>query len=66
MLQSKYFWASVSIAVMWIAVLFVGVFGPTTDTGGSTGTQDLPLGLMVVATFALAGTIVVGIFGFRK
>jgi formate-dependent nitrite reductase membrane component NrfD len=66
MLQNKYFWAGVSIASMWIAVLFVGVFGPTMNAGGSTGVQGLPVAVIMVAFFALIGTIVAAVFGFRK
>lgn len=51
---------------MWIAVLFVGVFGPTMDAGGPTGAVGIPVALTVVAFFALIGTVIVGIFGFRK
>ena len=65
-MQNKYFWASLIIIVMWIAVLFVGVYGPTMDAGGSTGAQGIPVALTVVAFFALIGTVIVGIFGFRK
>lgn len=66
MLQNKYFWASVSIASMWIAVLFVGVFGPTMNAGGSTGVQNLPVAVIMVSFFALIGTVVAAVFGFRK
>jgi hypothetical protein len=36
-MQNKYFWAALSIAIMWIAVLFIGIYGPTMDAGGSSG-----------------------------
>jgi hypothetical protein len=64
--QNRYFWTGLSIAAMWIAVLFVGVFGPTMDAGGPTGAVGIPVALTVVAFFALIGTVIVGIFGFRK
>ena len=66
MLQNKYFWAGVSIAFMWIAVLFVGVFGPTMNAGGADGVQNLPVAVIMVAFFALIGTVVAAVFGFRK
>jgi hypothetical protein len=66
MLQNKYFWAGVSISTMWLAVIFVGIFGPSLTTGGVTSETSLPLSAIVVATFAMIGTIVVAVFGFRK
>jgi len=65
-MQNKYFWAGLSIVTMWLAVLFVGVFGPTMDAGGPTGATGIPVALTVVAFFAVIGTILVAIFGFRK
>ena len=65
-MQNKYFWATVSIVIMWLAVLFVGVYGPTMDAGGINGAQDIPVALSVVALCALVGTIIVGVVGFRS
>jgi len=64
--QNKYFWTGLSIAAMWIAVLFVGVFGPTLEAGGSSGAAGIPAALTVVAIGAVIGTIFVAIYGFRK
>jgi hypothetical protein len=64
--QNKYVWAVLAIAAMWIAVLFVGVYGPdieSTSPGGST--SSVPVAV-VVAGCAMIGTILVAIFGFRK
>ena len=66
MMQNKYFWASVAIVFMWLAVLFVGVYGPTMSAGGSSGVQGLPVALIIVAVAALVGTSIVGSRGFRK
>jgi hypothetical protein len=64
--QNKYVWAGLAIAAMWIAVLFVGVYGPdieSTSAGGNT--SSVPVAV-VVAGCAMIGTILVAIFGFRK
>jgi len=65
-MQNKYFWATLSIIIMWLAVLFVGVYGPTMDAGGINGAQDIPVALIVVALCALVGTIIVGNAGYRS
>jgi len=65
-MQNKFFWATLSIIVMWLAVLFVGVYGPTMDAGGINGAQDIPVALIVVALCALVGTIIVGNAGYRS
>ena len=66
-MQNKYFWAGLSIAAMWLAVLFVGVFGPVFEVACARGDAvSVPVGVIVVAFFAMVGTILVAIFGFRK
>ena len=57
-------WAGVSIVVMWLAVLFDGVFGPdfvSRSAGGDTTTIPSSVG---VALFALLGTVTVARHGF--
>jgi uncharacterized membrane protein len=61
-------WASVSIAVMWLAVLFVGVFaGDMTFNDASTGVTIIP-SAVGVALFASIGTVAVArrAFGRRR
>jgi hypothetical protein len=61
-------WASVSIAVMWLAVLFVGVFaGDMTFNDASTGVTVIP-SAVGVALFASIGTVAVArrAFGRRR
>ena len=59
-------WATLAISVMWLAVLFDGVFGSdirTYDAGGSTA--SIP-SAVVVAFFALLGTVAVARRGFGR
>jgi uncharacterized membrane protein (DUF485 family) len=58
-------WASLAIAVIWLAVLFAAVFGPdivNTTAGGNTSTVP---SAVVVAFFAFFATWVVARYGFR-
>jgi hypothetical protein len=49
-------WAAVSIVAMWVAVLFVGVYGGTmTFHGADTSWSTIPSGVLV-ALFAAIGT----------
>lgn len=52
-LERPQVWGAITIAVMWIAVLFVGVFGP--DIVGQDGTR-VP-SVIVVAPFACIATV---------
>jgi uncharacterized membrane protein (DUF485 family) len=59
-------WASLAIAVMWLAVVFTAVWGPdivNTTIGGTT--SSVP-SAVVVAFFAFFGTWVVARHGFRR
>ena len=64
-MQQKYVWAAVSIAAMWLAVLFVGVFGGDLRTESINSSTEIPI-VLLVSPFAMIGTILVAIFGFRK
>jgi hypothetical protein len=59
-------WASLAIAVVWLAVLFTALFGPdivsTTPGGTSTST---PSGV-AVALFAFLATWVIAKHGYRS
>jgi hypothetical protein len=73
-LEAKALWAGVAVASMWLAVLFVGVFGgdivSTNGVGQATGDlvgngSRVP-SVIVVAFFALIGTVFVARWGFRE
>ncbi len=56
-------WAMLSIVAIWLAVLFVGVFGPDFVSASSGATTRIPSGI-VVALFALFATRAVAKHGF--
>jgi uncharacterized RDD family membrane protein YckC len=61
------FWGAVSIVAMWLAVLFVGIFGGNMIfAGNGTGTTTIP-SAVVLALFAVIGTssIAKRVFGRR-
>ncbi len=61
-LQSPPLWAGVSIVAIWIAVLFVGLFGD--DIAGSDG-SSVP-SVIVVAICAVIATAFVARWGFAQ
>jgi F0F1-type ATP synthase assembly protein I len=59
-------WAALSIAVMWIAVLFAAIFGPDFVSTSSGGNSTTIPSAIVVAIFAYLGTRVVARYGFGR
>ena len=59
------FWAALSIIAMWLAVLFVGVFGGDMVFSSPTHASSIPSAVLV-ALFAVFGTITVAHRGFRR
>ena len=59
------FWAALSIIAMWLAVLFDGVFGGDMVFSSPTHTSSIP-SAVVVALFAVFGTMAVAHRGFRR
>jgi hypothetical protein len=57
-------WAALSIAVMWLAVLFAAIFGPDFVSTSSGGNATTIPSAIVVAVFAYLGTRVVAKYGF--
>lgn len=64
-LRTKWVWASISIVFMWVAVLFIGLFGPDIVNHDVAGAQTTVPVSVVVGFFALVGTIIVARHGFR-
>jgi nitrate reductase NapE component len=65
-MQQKHALVTGCIIIMWLAVLFVGVFGPDFRTESAAGdTVEVPV-VWGVALFAVVATAVVGWFGFRE
>jgi hypothetical protein len=59
-------WGTVAIATMWLAVLFVGVFGSNIVVNDSSGSSSSWPVVVVVAFFALLGTVPVARRAFRQ
>ena len=58
-------WASLTIIVMWLAVLFDAIYGPDIVSNGVAGDHTTVPSAVVVALFAFLGTWVVARYGFR-
>lgn len=58
-------WASLTIIVMWLAVLFASVFGPDIVNRTAGGDFSSVPSAVAVALFAFLATWVVAWFGFR-
>ncbi len=59
-------WASLTIIVMWLSVLFDAVFGPDIVNTSASGDQSIVPSAVVVALFAFLATWVVAKYGFSK
>jgi hypothetical protein len=57
-LYARPFWAGLSILTMWVAVLFVGVFGGNIVSSSASGTTSIPV-VVAMLPFVLPATIVV-------
>jgi hypothetical protein len=65
-LHARALWAGLSIVTMWLAVLFVGVFGGDFVSSSTTnGFTRFPV-VVLVLPFVLAATIVVARRGFGR
>jgi hypothetical protein len=58
-------WASLTIIVMWLAVLFDAIFGPNIYAHGAGGDSSIIPSAVVFALFAFFATWVVAKYGFR-
>jgi len=63
-MPQKHLLVFASIAIMWLAVLFVGVYGGDITNESITESTEVPI-VSAVALFAMIATIVVAWRGFR-
>jgi hypothetical protein len=59
-------WASLAIAVMWLAVLFDAIFGPDIVTTGAGGDSVVVPSAVALALFAFLSTWVVAKYGYGR
>jgi len=59
-------WACLAIVVMWLAVLFDAIYGPSIVNSTPGGTSSSVPSAVVVALFAFLATWVVARHGFRR
>ena len=64
-IRSQELWAGLSIMTMWLAVLFVGVFGENIVSTSASGSATVPV-VVVLLPFVLPATIVAARRGFRE
>jgi hypothetical protein len=57
-LTARELWGGLAVVSMWLAVLFVGVFGGSIQTSNPPNNSSVPV-VVVVALFAVLGTVVV-------
>lgn len=59
-------WASLAIAIMWLAVLFDAIYGPNIVNSTPGGTSSSVPSTVAVALFAFLGTWVVARHAFGR
>ncbi len=64
-MPNKHFWAGFSIFAIWMAVLFVGIYGADFTTETASGDITTVPVVWGVAIFATIATMFVALWGFR-
>ena len=59
-------WASLAIVVIWLSVLFTGIYGPDIQTSGVAGDHSTVPSVVVVSLFAFLATWAISAFAFRR
>lgn len=59
------FWGGISLVAIWLAVLFVGIFGGDVHTASNDGSASSFPVVAIVAVCALLATVSVGHWAFR-
>jgi hypothetical protein len=60
------FWGGISLVAIWLAVLFVGVFGGNVETHSAGGDSSSWPVVVIVAIVALLATVSIGRWAFRR
>ena len=65
-LRVREMWAGIAIVAMWLAVLFVGIYGSDFVTSTPGGTTTTIPSSFLVGFFAFLGTVSCAKYGFRQ
>ncbi len=65
-MPNRHFWAGFSIVAIWMAVLFVGIYGADFTTETASGDVTSVPVVWGVAVFATIATMFVALWGFRE
>jgi len=66
LIRVREMWAGIAIVAMWLAVLFIGIYGSDFVTSTPGGTTTTIPSSFLVGFFAFLGTISCAKYGFRR